>query len=199
MSAPRHLWSGDWQDESSAHAEDLAARRGRGQEPDETEPAAPPPRRRRLRRLIRMLRARLRSLRAPSRRRIRVAALVGILLVLGAAAAFAATNGSNGTRTPEPAAVTATSPAWLGVELTNAPVRGAVVSKVLPGSPAARSGVRPGDVITQFDTEPIETPATLTSAILGMQPGDTVEIQLQRGASQITVHVVLTSAPARHP
>lgn len=198
MSAPRHLWSGDWELESSAHADDLASRRGHGEEPAEPEPPAPP-RRSRLRQAIQMLRGSLRRLRAPGRRRVRVAALVGVLFVLVVAAAYAATSGSSGTRTPEPAAVTSTSPAWLGVETTNAPVRGAVVSKVVPGSPAARAGIRPGDVITQLDTEPIETPAILTSAVLGMQPGDTVDIQLQRGASQLTVHVVLSSAPARNP
>jgi serine protease Do len=128
-----------------------------------------------------------------------VAALAGVLLLLGVAAAYAATSGSTGTRTPEPAAVTSTSPAWLGVETTNAPVRGAVVAKVVPGSPAAAAGIKPGDVITQLDTEPIETPAILVSAIAGMQPGDTVDIQVQRGASEQTVHVALTSAPARNP
>ena len=146
-----------------------------------------------------MLRASLGRLRAPGRRRVRVAALAGVLFVLVVAAAYAATSGSSGTRTPEPAAIASTSPAWLGVDLTNAPVRGAVVAKVVPGSPAARAGIRPGDVITQFDTEPIETPAILTSVVLGMQPGDTVDIQIQRGASQLTVRVVLTSAPARNP
>ena len=146
-----------------------------------------------------MLRQRLGSLRAPSRRRIRVAALVGILVVLGAAAAYAATSGSNGNRTPEPAAVTATAPAWLGVDLANAPVRGAVVAKVVPGSPAAKAGIRPGDLITQLDTQPIETPAILQSAITGMQPGDRLDIELQRGASQHTVHVELASAPTGSP
>jgi membrane-associated protease RseP (regulator of RpoE activity) len=199
MSAPRHLWSGDWELESSAHAEDLAARRGRGEEPAETEPVAPPPRQSRLRQAIRMLRARLGRVRAPSRRRLRVAGLVGVLVVLGAAAAYAATSGSTPTRTQEPAAVTATSPAWLGVDLANAPVRGAVVAKVVPGSPAAKAGIRPGDVITQLDTQPIETPAILTSAIGGMQPGDQIDIQLQRGSSQYTVHVALGSLRAGTP
>jgi S1-C subfamily serine protease len=185
MSAPRHLWSGDWELESTAHAEDLAGRRGRGEEPTEPEPVAPEPRRRRLR--------------APSRRGIRVAAVVGVLVLVVAAAAFAATSGSNPTRTPEPAAVTSTAQPWLGVHLANASVRGALVSSVVPGSPAAKAGIRPGDLITQLDTQPIQTPAILQSAIGGMQPGDQVDIQLQRGASQYTVHVALASLPARNP
>ena len=214
MSAPRHLWSGDWELESSAHAEDLAARRGRGEEPAETEPAAPkareshvrqsrvrPSRVResRARRAIRSFRGWLRGVRAPSRRRIRVAALVGILALLVVAGAYAVTSGPPASRSPQPAALSSQTEAWLGVDLTSAPVRGAVVAVVVPGSPAAQAGIRPGDVITQLDTEPIQTPAIFVSAISGMQPGETVDIQLQRGGSQYTVHAELASRPARNP
>jgi membrane-associated protease RseP (regulator of RpoE activity) len=39
MSAPRHLWSGDWEEDSAAHAEAIAQRNAqRGLEPDEPEP-----------------------------------------------------------------------------------------------------------------------------------------------------------------
>jgi C-terminal processing protease CtpA/Prc len=199
MSAPRHLWTGDWQLESSAHAEDLASRRGRGEEPAEPEPAAPAPRRSLLRQAIQKLRERLGRLRAPSRRRIRVAALVGVLALLIVGAAYAVTSGSNGGKTPEQAALTSNSEPWLGVDLTNAPIRGAVIAKVVPGSPAARAGIRPGDVITQLDTQPIQSSAIFRSAISGLQPGDTVDLQLQRGASQYTAHVTLGSRPVGNP
>lgn len=199
MTGPRHLWSGDWQLESSAHAEDLAARRGHGEEPAEPERAAPTPRRSRVRQAIGTLRERLRGVRAPSRRRIRVAALVGILALLVVAGAYAVTSGPTASRSPQPAALSSQAEAWLGVDLTSAPVRGAVVAAVVPGSPAAQAGIRPGDVITQLDTEPIQTPAIFVSAISGMQPGETVDIQLQRGGSQYTVHAELASRPARNP
>ena len=89
--------------------------------------------------------------------------------------------------------------AWLGVELANAPVRGALVSSVVPGSPAAAAGIRPGDLITQLDTEPIVAPAVFVSALSGLQPGDRVDIQVQRGFSQYTARVKLASHPARTP
>jgi membrane-associated protease RseP (regulator of RpoE activity) len=39
MSAPRHLWSGDWQEDSAAHADAIAQRNAqRGLDPDEPEP-----------------------------------------------------------------------------------------------------------------------------------------------------------------
>src|SRR5579871_6521622 len=198
MSAPRHLWTGDWQLESSAHAEDLATRRGPGEEPAEPEPPVPAPRRRRLRHAIRALRRRLGALRAPSRRQIRVAALVGLLALLVVGVAYAVNSGSNAGKTPAPAAVAGNSEPWLGVGLTNAPI-GAVVAKVVPGSPAAAAGIRPGDVITQLDTEPIQSSAILMSAISGLQPGDKVDLQVQRGSSQYTVQVALASQPAGNP
>ena len=199
MSAPRHLWSGDWELDSSAHAEDLAARRALPEEPTEPEPAAPAPRPSRLRRAIQALRRRLGSLRAPSRRRIRVVAVVGILALLVVAGAYAMNSGSTATKTPAPATLSSNVEPWLGVKLANAPIRGAMVASVVPGSPAATAGIRPGDVITQLDTQPIVTPAILTSAIAGMQPGDKVDLQLQRGASQYTVNVALASHPAGSP
>lgn len=195
MNGPRHLWSGDWEDESSAHAHGLAARRGRPEEPTEPEPA-PAPRESWIRRAIR----RLRSLRAPSRRRVRLALLATFVTLLGATAAYAViSDSSSSTRqSPEPV-VAVGGQAWLGVKLANAPVRGALVSSVVPGSPAAAAGIRPGDLITQLDTEPIVAPAVFVAALSGLQPGDKVDIQLQRGASQYSTHVVLASRSARTP
>jgi len=196
MSGPRHLWSGDWQDESSAHADDLAARRGRVAEPAEPEPVAPPPRESWVRRAIR----RLRSLPAPSRRRVRLALLATFLILLGATAAYAVISDSSSSNKPPGPVVANRGEPWLGVELApNAPVRGALVSAVVPGSPAAVAGIRPGDLITQLDTQPIVAPAVFVSALAGLQPGDRVDIQVQRGFSQYTAQVKLAIRPAHSP
>jgi len=125
--------------------------------------------------------------------------LATFLTLLGATAAYAVISDSSTTnKNPQPVVATS-GEAWLGVKFANAPVRGALVSSVDPGSPAATAGIRPGDLITQLDTEPIVAPAVFASAISGLQPGDKVDIQLQRGASQYTTRVVLASRPARTP
>lgn len=199
MNGPRHLWSGDWQDESSAHADDLAARRGRIEETAEPEPVAPAPRESRFGRTIRRLRERLSNLPAPGRRRVRLVLLVTFLTLLGATAVYAViSDASSSTKRPGPVAG-ARGEAWLGVELANAPVRGALVSAVVPGSPAAVVGIRPGDLITQLDTQPIVAPAVFVSALAGLQPGDRVDIQVQRGFRQYTAQVKLSSRPTRTP
>jgi membrane-associated protease RseP (regulator of RpoE activity) len=207
MTAPRHLWSGDWQDESSAHAEDLAARRATNQpqpepEPEAeapTEPAVPRPRERRPSKNRRALRERLAAMRAWPRGPLRVALLAAFLTLVVAGGAYAVISDSNQTKNPPAVAAGNATEPWLGVELANAPVRGALVAKVVPGSPAAKAGIRPGDLITQLDTQPIEAGATLVAAISGLQPGDTVDIQLQRGASQYTVDAQLAGRPVGTP
>jgi membrane-associated protease RseP (regulator of RpoE activity) len=201
MSAPRHLWSGDWQSESASHAEDLAARRGRNEPPVEPEAVVRPAHESPLRRAIAMLRERLRRLWAvrPQPRRVRVALLVAFITLLVAGVAYALASNSSTTKSPAPATASGAGPAWLGVELTNAGVGGATVSSVVRGSPAAKAGIRPGDVITALDTQPIVAPAILIAALSGLQPGDPVDIQVQRGASQYTAHVVLGSPPAGGP
>jgi S1-C subfamily serine protease len=134
-----------------------------------------------------------------TRRRLRVVLLAGVLTLLIAGAAYAVISDSNQTNKPQPVAANNGTEPWLGVDLANDPVRGALVAKVVPGSPAAKAGIRPGDLITQLDTEPIGASATLVAAISGLQPGDTVAIQLQRGAAQYTVHVKLGSRPVGTP
>jgi len=198
MTAPKHLWSGDWQLESSAHADDLATRRANttAQTEPESAPDPAPPRRRRPARPRRRLRDLL--LATLTRRRLQPAVLAGVLILAVAGTGYAVISHANSTKAPPPIAQTGTEP-WLGVELASAPIRGALVARVVPGSPAAAAGIRPGDVITQLDTQPIEASATFASAISGMQPGETVDIQLQRGASQFTVHVALASRPLGTP
>lgn len=149
---------------------------------------------------MRWLRARLRNMPTPGRRRVRLVLLATFLTLLGATAAYAViSDSSSSTKQSPQSAVVNGGQAWLGVELANAPVRGALVSSVVRGSPAAAAGIRPGDLITQLDTEPIVAPAVFVSALSGLRPGDKVDIQLQRGASQYSTQVVLASHPARTP
>ena len=197
MSAPRHLWSGDWRDDSSALAEELAARRAAGRgaadgEPAETEPAVASPvvKRRRRRPLA--------WLRRVNPRRVRTALVVAVLTLLLVGGAYALASGSGGQTADNPPAA-AGSTAWLGVDMSTSPVGGVMVVSVAPHSPAQAAGIKPGDLITQIDTEPIAAPSIVEAAIAGLQPGDQVEIQLQRGSTTYTTRATLATAPARNP
>src|SRR5918911_1163745 len=50
------------------------------------------------------------------------------------------------------------------------PVFGALVGKVRPGSPAARIGLEPGDIITQIGLRPISNAEGVEQALASAQP-----------------------------
>ena len=104
--------------------------------------------------------------------------------------------------------VTHSGRAALGVEVAtvdavfaaqnNLPVdHGALITGVAAGGPAAKAGLRAGDIIVQVDNKQITDVATLADALLSKNPGDTVQVRVYRGSRQLTVKVKLGELPAR--
>jgi putative serine protease PepD len=71
--------------------------------------------------------------------------------------------------------------------------KGASVSEVDNGSPAASAGLRPGDVIEAVDGRPIMDGIELIVTIRAQHPGDRVEITYRRDGRSATVTVTLAS------
>jgi len=69
--------------------------------------------------------------------------------------------------------------------------RGALVSQVEGGSPAAEAGLEPGDVILKFDGESIASSAELPPKVAAIAPGKPVKLELWRKgeAREVTVTV----------
>ncbi|MFJ3101588.1 trypsin-like peptidase domain-containing protein [Streptomyces sp. NPDC086835] len=65
---------------------------------------------------------------------------------------------------------------------------------VTPGGPAAKAGVRPGDVITEVDGRRVHSGEELIVKIRAHRPGDKLELTLRRGGDERTVTLVLGSA-----
>jgi putative serine protease PepD len=84
--------------------------------------------------------------------------------------------------------------AYLGVSLGDADGGGAVVD-VVAGAPADRGGLEDGDVVVEVDGEAVDDGAALRDAVAAHQPGDELELKVERGGDTETVTVTLGSRP----
>ena len=82
---------------------------------------------------------------------------------------------------------------WLGVSLAD--VGPAVVTAVVPDGPAALAGIEPGDLIQAVDAAPIDDAAALVAALLGLEPGHRVELDVDRSGEALTVWFELGARP----
>jgi S1-C subfamily serine protease len=65
---------------------------------------------------------------------------------------------------------------------------------IVPGGPAARAGLRAGDVITELGGQPIATPYSLLDAIRSLAPGSTVGVSYVRHGRMRHGRITLGSA-----
>ncbi len=73
---------------------------------------------------------------------------------------------------------------------------GVIVTQVVPGGPAARAGVRPGDVIQKVDGIDLNNGQTLGGVLQLREPGDSITITVVRGRSTLDLQVTLGDRPA---
>jgi serine protease Do len=72
---------------------------------------------------------------------------------------------------------------------------GALVAEPQAGSPAAKAGIEPGDVITAVDGTPIKDSRELARQVGGMTPGTTVKFDVTRKGESKTVSLTLGQMP----
>jgi S1-C subfamily serine protease len=210
MPSPKHLWSGDWQDESAA----AAARRRPAEPALEPAPVEADPASRRWRNW-----------------RLSAAALLAVLLLAAIAVALLTPGGSKrsggattslaqaqpgtggGVFTP-PGVVPqgnpgsgpsgssgtaqtsgATSGTWLGVEVASTP-SGVLIEGIVAGGPADAAALRPGDVLLAVGRQPIRSLRDLTAVLAGLRPGQTVDMHVRRGGATITRPLTVGQSPS---
>jgi hypothetical protein len=74
-------------------------------------------------------------------------------------------------------------------------VKGVAFSDVRDGSPAAKAGLKPGDVLIEFDGNKIENLYDFTYALRAHKPGDTVTVKVLRKGEPVEAQVLLTKRP----
>jgi Do/DeqQ family serine protease len=69
---------------------------------------------------------------------------------------------------------------------------GVLVNEVFEKDPAASAGIKPGDIITKVDGNPVDTPNRLSRLVAGLVPGATTKVEVVRDQVRLTLDVGLT-------
>jgi S1-C subfamily serine protease len=186
MSGPKHLWSGDWRDESASVPERLADRERTP--PVDGASASPAPRARRALPIV----------------------IASVLLLGGAAYGLTTLLGSSANRAPAVALGPSVHPAststalsrpvnWLGMEIVTVPPGAAVVETVRQGSGGDRAGLSPGDVIVEINSRSIHGSGDIDAALGGLRAGARVTLQISHGSSLYETEATLAAPPSIYP
>ena len=73
--------------------------------------------------------------------------------------------------------------------------RGVLVAKVTPNSPAEKAGVKPGDIILEFDKKPINSIEDLQRTLVKAECGQKCEMIIVRGLRKAKITVALEKEP----
>ncbi len=192
MSGPKHLWSGDWENES----EDATTQRVRRPRP-QPEPAAPPPTPAapRTRRAVRpwVLPVAVGAL-------VLVAAAFGLSKLLGSSHPSQESTISARNPLPPPRVTGNTHPImWLGMELITGPQGAPLVETVRPFSNGDAAGLEPADTILLVNNHPVGSTGSIADAIKGLHSGDKVTLEVNNGGAILTLIATLAAPPTPYP
>ncbi|HEY9812649.1 MAG TPA: HhoA/HhoB/HtrA family serine endopeptidase [Candidatus Sericytochromatia bacterium] len=75
--------------------------------------------------------------------------------------------------------------------------RGILVVRVMPNSPAAKAGLRPGDVIKQINGKSVTDAASLQQVVENSNLGSSLELALRRNGRDLSMNVRTGALPAQ--
>lgn len=95
---------------------------------------------------------------------------------------------------------------WLGIETQEVTAelavsfglqgsQGALITGVVRGSPAARAGIKPGDVLLSIAGQELEDASRVLNLIVALRPGESVPLRLVRRGQEMTVQVEIGKRP----
>ena len=87
----------------------------------------------------------------------------------------------------------------LAESLKLAKTTGALITEVVPGGPADKAGVKPGDVLLSVGDKPVKDYPTTLEAIAALNPDTTAVLKVQRESRELNlpVNVGLRPKPRR--
>jgi serine peptidase DegS len=98
---------------------------------------------------------------------------------------------------------------WMGADYTFVPVaadsglpaaaRGAQVTDIYPGGPAAQAGIQPHDILLRIGSDDIVDPADLRRHEASLKPGSKVEVSGLRNGAPFHAEVILAQRPPMTP
>src|SRR5437016_3662340 len=68
---------------------------------------------------------------------------------------------------------------------------GVIVQYVVPGGPAAKAGIRAGDVITDIDSSKISSGSALLDVVANSKIGQTIHVKINRDGKEQTIPIVI--------
>lgn len=95
--------------------------------------------------------------------------------------------------------VPATVPEALVAQLELSGNPGLLVNAVGPNSPARKAGIKTYDILLQINGTPLRSAQDIAKSIASSKPGDSVDVELIRGAKKQTVKVPLDRRPDNMP
>ena len=95
---------------------------------------------------------------------------------------------------------------WLGVQIQpltpelarsfgSKDSKGVLINEVMAESPAAKAGLKPGDILLDFDGKKVEAPADLQRTVGLAQPGQDAKMKVWRDQSEKTIDIKIGEAP----
>ncbi|MBV9735212.1 MAG: trypsin-like peptidase domain-containing protein [Acidisphaera sp.] len=87
---------------------------------------------------------------------------------------------------------------WLGVSVADLPEShpaGVAIAAVDHNGPAARAGIRPGDIVTAINGEHVDSARGLIRAVAAASPGNSVRLTLRRQSHELDLPVIVGLRP----
>ena len=86
---------------------------------------------------------------------------------------------------------------YLGIAMADneTDIAGVYISNVTEGYPAEKAGIKPGDIITEFDSVKVQDPLGLMAQILRHNVGDSVNTKIYRNGQYLDITLELAESP----